>query len=37
MEIYCISCQKTTANKNSSVRKIKKNRLMLVSNCSICG
>ena len=25
------------ANKNSSVRKSKQNRLMLLSNCAVCG
>ena len=37
METYCVSCKKNTANKNSSVRRTKQNRLMLVSNCAICG
>ena len=37
METYCISYKKYTANKNSSVRKTKQNRLMLLSNCAICG
>ena len=32
METYCISCKKYTANENSSVY-----RLMLLSNCAICG
>ena len=32
METYCISCKKTTANKNSSIRKTKQTRLMLLSN-----
>ena len=36
METYCVSCKKNTANKNSSVRRTKQNRLMLVSNCAIC-
>ena len=34
METYCVSC---TANKNSSVRKAKQNRLMLLSNHAVCG
>ena len=34
METYCISCKKNTANKNSSVRRTKQNRLILVSNYS---
>ena len=33
----CVSCQKNTANKNYSFRKTKQNRLMLVSNFTICG
>ena len=33
--MYCNSCKENTANKNSSVRKTKKNRLMLLSNCAI--
>ena len=34
METDCVSCKKKTANKNSSVRKSKQNRLMLLSNCT---
>ena len=37
MEMYCVSCEKNTANKNSSLRKTKQNRLMLVSNCGVSG
>ena len=37
MERYCVSCKKNTANKNPNVRWTKQNRLMLESNCSICG
>ena len=37
MENYCVSCKKYTENKNSSVTKTKQNRLMLLSNCAICG
>ena len=37
METYCVSCKKYTANKNSSVRKTKQNRLMFLSKCAICG
>ena len=32
METYCVSCKKNTANKISSVRKTKQNRLMLLSS-----
>ena len=37
MQTYCVSCKKYTANENSSVRKTKQKRLMLLSNCTICG
>ena len=38
MEIYCASCQKYTENKKLNVTKTKKkNRLMLLSNCTVCG
>ena len=37
METYCVSSKKYTTNENSNVRKTKQNRLMLLSNCSICG
>ena len=37
METYCISCKKNTGNINSSVRRTRQNRLMLVSNCAFCG
>ena len=36
MEAYCVSCKKNTANENSCVRKTIQNRLMLLSNCSVC-
>ena len=36
METYCVSCRKYNSNQNSSVRKTKQNRLMLLSNCAIC-
>ena len=32
MENYRVSCKKNTANKNSTVRKTKQNRLILLSN-----
>ena len=34
MENYRVSCKKNTANKNSTVRKTKQNRLILLSNCA---
>ena len=37
METYFVSCKKNTANKSYSVRRTKQTRLMLVSNCAICG
>ena len=37
METYCDSCKKSTAKKNSSDRRTKENRLMLISNCAVCG
>ena len=37
METYCASCKKYTAKESSSVRKSKQNRLMLLSNCVVCG
>ena len=37
METHCASCKKYTANENSSVRKTNQNRLMLLSNCAVCG
>ena len=36
METYCVSCKKNTADENSSVKKTKQNRLMLLSNCTVC-
>ena len=38
METYCVSCEKNTANKNSSVRKTKQKRSMtLLFNNAFCG
>ena len=37
MEKYCIIRKKNTANKSSTVRRTRQNRLMLVSNRTICG
>ena len=37
MKTYFVSCQKYTANENSSVRKTKQNRLLILSSCAICG
>ena len=35
--MYCVSSKKNTVKKNSSVRTAKQNRLMFLSNCTICG
>ena len=35
METYCVNCKKNTANENSSARKAKQNRLILLLNCAI--
>ena len=37
METYCVSCKKYTVNENLSVRKTKQNRLMILSNCTVCS
>ena len=37
MENYCVSCNKNTANVNLSVRETKQNRLLLLSDCAVCG
>ena len=36
MEIYWVSCKKYTANEHLNVREVKRNRLMLLSNCAVC-
>ena len=33
----CVRCKKYTANQTSSVTITKQNRLMLLSNCAVCG
>ena len=37
METFCVNCKKNNANKNLSVSKTKKTKLMLVSNCIARG
>ena len=37
MEKYCICCKRNTAIENSSVKKTKENKLMVLSNYVICG
>ena len=34
MKTYCVSCKKYTTNENSSVRKTKQSRSMLLLNCA---
>ena len=37
METFCVSCKKILETLNLSVGKTKQNKLMLLSNCTICG
>ena len=37
MKTYCIICKKNAANENSNVRATTQKRLLLSSNCAICG
>ena len=37
MKTYWVSCKKCTADENSSVRKTILNRLIILSNCAVCG
>ena len=37
IEMYCVTCKRNIANKSSSVTRTKQNRLILVSNCTVCG
>ena len=34
---YCLKCRKNNENKNSKVVKTKSARIMLSSNCVVCG
>ena len=36
-ETYCLSCKKYTENTNPKVVRNRQNRLMIQSNCAICG
>ena len=36
-ETYCLSCKKYTENTNSKIVRNRENRLMIQSNCAICG
>ena len=37
MGAYCVNCKKYTESENLNVTKTKQNRLMLLSNCAVCG
>ena len=37
MQTYCLSCIKSTENKDAKAIKAKNGRLMLKSTCSVCG
>ena len=37
VETYCVSYKQYTTNEDTSIRETKQNRLMLLSNCAICG
>ena len=34
---YCLKCRKNIASKNPKVVKTKNGRLMVLSNCAVCG
>ena len=36
-ETYCLVCKKYTKNINPKIVRNRKNRLMIQSNCEICG
>ena len=36
-ETYCLVCKKFTENTNPKIVRNRQNRLMIQSNCSICG
>ena len=37
MKSYCLRCRKDTENINPKVSKTSNGRIMLLSNCAICG
>ena len=37
MLTYCLVCKKNTGNKDLKVVKTKNNKLMMLSECAICG
>ena len=36
-ETYCLSCKKYNENTNPKIVRNRQNRLMIQSNCAICG
>ena len=36
-ETYCLACRKYTKNTNPKIVRSRQNRLMIQSNCVICG
>ena len=36
-ETYCLSCRKYTENTNPKIVRNRQNRLMIQSNCAVCG
>ena len=34
---YCLKCRKNAESKNQKVAKTKNGRMMLTSNCAVCG
>ena len=37
MNTYCVKCRKDTANIDPKIVRTKNNRLVMQSNCSVCG
>ena len=37
MKTYCVVCKKDTENKNPNDFRMMNNRIILKSNCSVCG
>ena len=37
MKSYCLKCRKDTEKINSKVSKTSNNRIMVLSNCKMCG
>ena len=37
MKSYCLKCRKDTENINPKISKISNSRIMVLSNCAICG